>query len=44
MKILDIVGLALLTAAGVLAWLPLGLAIAGGGCLLVSRSVARGSK
>ena len=38
---LDIVGLVLLSVAGLLAWVPFGLAVAGGGCLWVSWSLAQ---
>ena len=40
MKVLDVLGLALLTAGTGLAWLPLGLATAGIACLWLSWSMA----
>ena len=41
MKILDVVGLILLVAAASLAWLPLGFAVAGAGCLWLSWAATR---
>ena len=42
MKILDVAGLVLLTVAGVLVFVPVGLGVAGLACLWVSRWIARG--
>lgn len=41
MKILDVLGLALLVAFAGFVWLPLTLGVAGAGCLLVSRRMVR---
>lgn len=41
MKFLDVVGLVLLACAGLVAWVPLGLALAGGGCLWLSWSLTQ---